>query len=1013
MMFRRVCTVVLSVVLGMSANQAWSYSGGAGTPDDPYQIATAEDLIQLGNTFDGYGLSYVLTQDLDLSAYNFSQAVIARAIWPTEYQMERDAFTGFFDGQGHVVRHLSIRGQGWLGLFGGLASGGVVCNVRLEQASVSSTGDQTGALVALNEGLVLNCSVQGEVHGQALTGGLIGSNRGTVVNSYSHSVVTGSGGIGGLVGTNEYGLVQCAYSLGSVSGLEHAGGLVGRNWGGTVSNAYTAASVTGQFASGGLVGDNPGPGEGYPEGTVVNSFWDTQASGPTDSKAGTGVTTAQMKSQDTFLSAGWDFIHEQANGTCDTWSMPDANGTPELQWFHAPILDLPGSGSPESPYVISNASDLGRIMYAPTAHYCLSHSIDLTGIQWARSVVPYFAGVLDGNDFEVQALSLAGGAHMGLVGTLGVASTVSDLALTDIDMVNVTGSSGALASRNRGTVTLCYSTGAVQGINQVGGLVGVNEGLIRRSFSLATVHSIHRAGGLVGDNAGDIETCYATGEIWGQGQAAGGLAGLNQGGILQCYATGSVTGFDAVAGLVGAHTAGQISQCYSSGRVVGATDAGGLIGSNTGSVESSFWEVDTSVSVFSAGGVGKYSSQMAEVQTFVDAGWDFSGDPDQGVDAVWYMAGRPPRPALLATGQFSVNAASSPGGGVIKPGQGVYDYLHGTLLTVQAQPEPHYHFVTWSGSIVEQGWLSDPNAATTSMQVLGHGHLLASFAIDLHTVTIGHSDHGKISEPNELSGVFAYGASIPVSAKADDRYLFSHWQTEGAVAVDHATNPNAVIQVLGDGAVYAQFVLQTKAYIPDPTLRAAIEAALGTQDVTMTGMKALTRLEVPDANVFDLTGLEHATNLTYLDLTGNDIIDINAISALTELTTLGLAQNRIVDCSPLGALVQLDWVFLDDNRIVDVSAFAGLKRLTLVNLNNNRVKNIESFAQCPLLEVAWLNHNQISAISPLVDLERLGWLSLIGNPLDNVTGQQWARLKQTVEQKNLGKILHSPFTFVQ
>ncbi|NQV33260.1 MAG: leucine-rich repeat protein, partial [Phycisphaeraceae bacterium] len=459
--------------------------------------------------------------------------------------------------------------------------------------------------------------------------------------------------------------------------------------------------------------------------------------------------------------------------------------------------------------------------------------------------------------------------------------------------------------------------------------------------------------------------------------------------------------------------AGQISQCYSSGRVVGATDVGGLIGSSSGAVESSFWEVDTSVRVFSAGGVGRYSSQMAEAQTFLDAGWDFSGNPGQGVDPVWYMAGLQPRPVLLGTGHFSVNAQSSPGGGVIEPGQGVYDYVHGTVLTVQAQPDPHYHFVSWSGSIVEQGWLSDPNVAATSLQVLGHGHLLAIFAIDRHTVTIGHADHGKISEPKESSGVYAYGAQIPVSAVPDDRYLFSHWQTEGAVVVDHVTNPNALIHVLGDGAVYAQFVLQTKAYIPDPSLRAAIEAALGTQDVTMTGMKALTRLEVPDANVFDLTGLEHATHLTYLDLTGNDIIDINAISALTELTTLGLAQNRIVDCSPLAPLVQLDWVFLDDNRIIDVTAFAGLKKLTLVNLNNNRVNSIESFAQCPLLEVAWLNHNQISAISPLVDLERLGWLSLIGNPLDNVTGQQWTMLKQTVEQKNLGKILHSPFTFVQ
>ena len=80
MVFRRVCTVVLIAVLGIGVDQAWSYSGGSGTYQDPYQIATAEDLIQLGRSFDGYGLCYVLTQDLDLSTHHFSQAVIARAL---------------------------------------------------------------------------------------------------------------------------------------------------------------------------------------------------------------------------------------------------------------------------------------------------------------------------------------------------------------------------------------------------------------------------------------------------------------------------------------------------------------------------------------------------------------------------------------------------------------------------------------------------------------------------------------------------------------------------------------------------------------------------------------------------------------------------------------------------------------------------------------------------------------------------------------------------------------------
>ena len=118
---------------------------------------------------------------------------------------------------------------------------------------------------------------------------------------------------------------------------------------------------------------------------------------------------------------------------------------------------------------------------------------------------------------------------MGLIGTLGLVSNVSNLSLTDVNMVDVTGSSGALAARGRGIVTQCLSTGAVQGIKQAGGLVGANEGLIEASFSLAAVHSMNGAGGLVGDNSGVIQACYAAGDVGGQGVGAGGLVGVNRG----------------------------------------------------------------------------------------------------------------------------------------------------------------------------------------------------------------------------------------------------------------------------------------------------------------------------------------------------------------------------------------------------------------------------------------------------------------------------------------------------
>jgi len=42
------------------------YDGGSGTAEDPYQIATAADLIALGETPQDYDKHFILTDDIDL-----------------------------------------------------------------------------------------------------------------------------------------------------------------------------------------------------------------------------------------------------------------------------------------------------------------------------------------------------------------------------------------------------------------------------------------------------------------------------------------------------------------------------------------------------------------------------------------------------------------------------------------------------------------------------------------------------------------------------------------------------------------------------------------------------------------------------------------------------------------------------------------------------------------------------------------------------------------------------------
>ncbi len=127
--------------------------------------------------------------------------------------------------------------------------------------------------------------------------------RGAITNCYSSGTVQGISRVGGLAGTTAGAITNC-FSTAQVNAAGNdAGGLVGYNAGGTITNCFSTGAVSGKGASvGGLVGAEA-------KGAAINCFWDTQTSKRTTSAGGTGRTTADMMSRQTFSKAGWDFIH--------------------------------------------------------------------------------------------------------------------------------------------------------------------------------------------------------------------------------------------------------------------------------------------------------------------------------------------------------------------------------------------------------------------------------------------------------------------------------------------------------------------------------------------------------------------------------------------------------------------------------------------------------------------------------------------------------------------------------
>jgi len=611
--FRGITGVALSLAM-VAAVQA-QYSGGSGTAEDPYQIATAADLIALGETPDDYDKHFILTADIDLDPNLPGGKVFDRAVIAPAHPLPWEGyvltpFVGVFDGFDHTISHLTISYGVYSGLFGRLGSEGKICRLGLEVVNIMSGGDVVGAVVALNEGSISNCHSTGTLGTHegwgGTVGGLVGRNAGgSITDCYSVATVTGWDNIGSLAGQSEMGSIVDCHSTGTVEGVRYVGGLVGRNEeGAIISNCYCTAAIAGTDRSvGGLVGYNAGDiTVSEASGTVRGEEYDVGG------LAGTNAGSITV-----------------SNSSADVWGDKYVGGL---------IGDNYGS--------ISNC---------------------------------YSRGTASGSIFV-----------------------------------------GGLAGANRGDITASYSVGTVTGDYSVGGLVGANWGDITASHNTGSVRGDESIGGLVGDTGpGDITASHNTGMVIGN-ECVGGLVGtyygyggIENGFILASYNTGAVSGGKAVGGLVGGSEAVDIVNCYNAGEVTGTEDVGGLLGHgewpyvatsySTGKVSgetrtgglvgnytlnctivSSFWDIESSGQAESAGGESKTTTQMHTAATFLEAGWDFVGETENGTEDIWEIVEGQTYP-LLSWQKY--------GGGTGEPNDPYLIYTAEHLNTLGAEPNDY------------------------------------------------------------------------------------------------------------------------------------------------------------------------------------------------------------------------------------------------------------------------------------------------------------------------------------
>jgi hypothetical protein len=327
-----------------------------------------------------------------------------------------------------------------------------------------------------------------------------------------------------------------------------------------------------------------------------------------------------------------------------------------------------GSGSIEDPYEISNLTEL----LALSLHnmYWDKHFIQTANIntrpdkelKQGDGFAPIgnqelcFSGSYNGDGYVVDGLTidLPEDDYVGFFGCASNAN-IRSLGLTNVSISGRDYVGGLVGKVESSSVSDCFTTGSVNAVSYAGGLAGESQNtFIEGSYSAcSTVASESYAGGLIGSHADGSE-------------------------VINSYSTGTVSSILMFGGFIGSNEASHVGNCYSSGLVTrlsgSAESVGGFVGSdNEGSYIGNFWDMEASGQQTTGGApgefaTGKTATDMRDIYTYYNAGWDFQCETENGTEDIWGINSEDNNGYPFLSWQ---GFASQSAGGVLAPSQSV------------------------------------------------------------------------------------------------------------------------------------------------------------------------------------------------------------------------------------------------------------------------------------------------------------------------------------------------------
>jgi hypothetical protein len=169
---------------------------------------------------------------------------------------------------------------------------------------------------------------------------------------------------------------------------------------------------------------------------------------------------------------------------------------------------------------------------------------------------------------------------------------------------------------------------------------------------------------------------------------------------------------------------------------------------------------------------GAGSATLAASAGETTVNWNFSGSNGTILHSLAAFA-----PAQTVTLERTLAISSTGGGDVTAPGEGTFQYDHGTVVNIVAAVDANYHFANWTGTGVAAGKVADPNIADTTITMDSNYTAAAIFTINPYIITAAAGENGSINPLGQM--MRDYGQNQQFKAIPNTGYTVQKWYLDG------------------------------------------------------------------------------------------------------------------------------------------------------------------------------------------------------------------------------------------